>query len=243
MGGDISLMRSNIYVVVSILIYAVLYLFTALVVIFCIFFSYLNQEKFIEACIRFWAKTGFFIMGIRLRIKGEEFIEKGENYLLLANHSSLFDILAIMAINPRVSWFGREYLLKIPVFGHLLRMINYIPMRTANVRNTKVMLKQLVEKSVGLTIAMFPEGTRTIDGKIQDFKRGFIHVLRAADVRVLPITLNGLYELKPKNRFFIKYGTKVEIIIHKPIDREELIVKSDKEIINVIKEVIESGYN
>jgi 1-acyl-sn-glycerol-3-phosphate acyltransferase len=181
-------------------------------------------------------------MGIRLCVIGEENIDKGKNYLLLANHSSLFDILAIMAINPRVSWFGREYLLKIPVFGHLLRMINYIPMRTTNVRNTKVMLEQLVEKSVGLTIAMFPEGTRTIDGKIQDFKRGFIHVLRAADIRVLPITLNGLYELKPKTRFFIKYGTKVEVIIHKPIDREELIEKSDKEIINVVKQIIESGY-
>ncbi|MFC2129748.1 1-acyl-sn-glycerol-3-phosphate acyltransferase, partial [Bacteroidota bacterium] len=55
---------------------------------------------------------------------------------LIANHTSMFDIMAIMSFNPRVSWFGQEKLLKVPLFGTMLKMIDYIPMRLANVRNT-----------------------------------------------------------------------------------------------------------
>jgi len=182
-------------------------------------------------------------MGKRLKIQGNEIFDKSKNYLIVTNHSSLFDILAIMAVKPAVSWFGRERLIKIPVFGHLLKSIDYIPMKSANIRNTKIMIDQLIHKSKGFTIAIFPEGTRTIDGKIQDFKRGFIHVLRAADLDILPITLNGLYELKPKTRFYIKFDAKVEVVVHKPIAKEELIAMSDKEIISTVKNVIESVYN
>jgi 1-acyl-sn-glycerol-3-phosphate acyltransferase len=181
-------------------------------------------------------------MGVKFKIHGKEFIEKDKNYLLLANHTSIFDIMAIMAFFPGVSWFGKEYLTKIPVFGYFLKSINFIPMKTANVRNTKVMLEQLVLHSKGLTIAMFPEGTRTTDGRIHDFRRGFIHVLKVAELEVLPVTLKGLFELKPKTRFYIQLMSKAEVFIHKPIPKNELINQSDKEIITLVKNRIESVY-
>jgi 1-acyl-sn-glycerol-3-phosphate acyltransferase len=242
MEGKIKLRRSYFDAVVSIPLYAVLYLLTALFVLFCLFFSFLHWKAAIHSAIRFWAKTGFFIMGVRLKIRGAELTQKKKNYLLLANHASLFDIMAIMAIKPDVSWFGKAYLTKIPVFGYFLKSINFIPMKTANIRNTKVMLEQLINHSQGLTIAMFPEGTRTTDGRIHDFKRGFIHVFRAAELEILPVTLKGLFELKPKTRFSIKINSRVDVIIHKPIPKNELYNKSDKEIISRVKECIESGY-
>lgn len=242
MEGKIRLLRTYLYVIVSIPVYSVLYLSTALSVLFCILFSLLNLKKARNVCIRLWARSGFFIMGVRFTVHGYENFDKRRNYLLLTNHTSLFDIMAIMAINPGVSWFGREYLTKIPVFGYLLKTINYIPMKTANVKNTKVMLDQLVRNSKGFTIAMFPEGTRTIDGKMLEFKRGFIHVLRAAELEVLPVTLNGLFELKPKTRFYIKLFSKVDVVIHKPIAKKDLMDKKDGEIISTVKNIIESGY-
>jgi len=181
-------------------------------------------------------------MGVNIHVHGTEFLEKGKNYLLLANHTSLFDIMAIMAFFPNVSWFGREYLTKIPVFGSFLKSINYIPMVTANIRNTKVMLEKLVHNSKGLTIAMFPEGTRTLDGKMGNLRRGFIHVFRAAELEILPVTLSGLYELKPKTRFYIKFNAKVDVFIHQPIPKLSMVEKSDNEIISEVKEIIESGY-
>jgi 1-acyl-sn-glycerol-3-phosphate acyltransferase len=235
-------MRSYIYFVFSIPVFAVLYFFTAIMVILLIFLSYLNLKGMVQRGIRFWANSVFVIIGRRLRIHGNENFDRKKRYILIANHASLFDIMAIMAFFPGVSWFGRERLIKIPVFGHLLKSIDYIPMKNASIRNTKEMLEHLVHKSNGLTIAIFPEGTRTVDGKINDFYRGFIHVLRASELEILPVTLKGFYELKPKNRFHIKFNTKINVVIHKPIEKKELVQKNDKEIISTVREVIESAY-
>lgn len=195
------------------------------------------------AVIRFWAKNVFLIMGRRLQIYGIENYDKKKKYILIANHASLFDIMAIMAVCPNVSWFGRERLMKIPIFSHFLKSIDYIPMKSANYRTTKEMINKLVNNSKGYTIGMFPEGTRTIDGKINNFYKGFIHVLKSSDAEILPITLNGFYDLKPKNRFYIKFNTKINLIVHKPIEKKELIEKNDSEIISAVKEVIESAYH
>jgi len=235
-------MRSYIYFVISIPVFAVLYSFTAIMVIILIFLSYLNLKGIVQKGIRFWASSVFVLIGRKLRIHGNENFDKKKKYILIANHASLFDIMAIMSFFPGVSWFGRERLVKIPVFGHLLKSIDYIPMKNANIRNTKAMLDRMVQNSSGLTIAIFPEGTRTIDGKINDFYRGFIHVLRASELEILPVTLKGFYELKPKNRFHIKFNTKINVVIHKPIEKNELVEKNDKEIISTVREVIESAY-
>jgi 1-acyl-sn-glycerol-3-phosphate acyltransferase len=189
-----------------------------------------------------WAKSVFLIMGKKFRVIGKENIKKGEKYILVANHASLFDIVAITSFYPEVSWFGHERLLKVPLFGKILKMTDYVPFKERTIRNTKQMLEELVQKSKKQTIAIFPEGTRTLDGKINDFYKGFIYLFRTADIGILPVTLNGFYKLKPKNRSYINFDSKLEVVIHKPIKREELIEKSDLEIIETVKAVIKSAY-
>ena len=103
------------------------------------------------------------------------------------------------------------------------------------------MLENLKETAKHRTVAIFPEGTRTLDGKLNAFYRGFIHLLRATGNDILPVTLNGFYELKPKNRFHIKFGSKLSVVIHPPIDGAELVSVSDNEIMDRISTVIESA--
>jgi 1-acyl-sn-glycerol-3-phosphate acyltransferase len=180
-------------------------------------------------------------MGKRLHILGKEHIRQNERYILLANHSSLFDIIAIMAFYPDVSWFGHERLLRIPLFKRMLLMTGYIPMKLNNYTNTRKMLEELEEKARYKTVAIFPEGTRSLDGKINSFYRGFVHLLRATGHHILPVTLNGFFQLKPKNRFHIHFGSKLCVVIHPPIDSRELIHASDRDIILKITQVIESA--
>ncbi|HBB93017.1 MAG TPA: hypothetical protein DC042_15220 [Bacteroidales bacterium] len=181
-------------------------------------------------------------MGKRLKVVGIENIEPGKKYVLLANHASLFDITAILAFYPGISWFGREHLLRVPVFGHILKMIDYIPMSRADVKNTRRMLDQLVKKSEGHSIAMFPEGTRTKTGEISNFRRGFIHVIRSTDLEVLPVTLNGFHSFKPKNRFWIDFGSRINVVIHPPIPNETLKHQTDLEIVHTVRTIIQSAY-
>jgi len=233
--------KIRIYSILTVLAFGILYLFTAILVIIGLPFVFLKMKKVVRFVMRFWAKSAFLIIGKKLHVEGQENIKKNGKYILIANHSSLFDILAIISFLPGVSWFGHARLLKIPLFSQILKMTDYVPMNRANIKNTREMLDRLIEKSQGHTIAIFPEGTRTEDGKINDFFRGFIHVLRASEINVLPVTLNGFFVLKPKNRFYINFSSRISVIIHEPLAREELIKKDDAEIINIVKNIIESS--
>lgn len=136
-------MKSAFFSVISVPVYGILYLFTALSVLTLILFSYLNLKKMVVYGIGFWANTSFLLMGKRLRISGKENLKKGKKYVLIANHASLFDIMAIMAFNPGVSWFGHERMTKIPVFNRFLKMIDYMPIKQGNINNTKMIIEQV----------------------------------------------------------------------------------------------------
>ena len=235
-------MRSRLYAVISVPVFIVLYSYTAIGVFIILIFAWLNIKKPITILSQIWAKSVFLIIGKKFHLYGKENIEKTKRYILVANHASLFDIVAIMSFYPTVSWFGHERLLKIPVFGKILKMTDYVPFKEPTVKNTKQMLEQLVQKSKKQTVAIFPEGTRTLDGSINDFFKGFIYLFRSSEAGILPVTLNGFYKLKPKNRFYINFNSKLEVIIHKPIKREELIEKSDTEIMDAVRNVIKSSY-
>ncbi len=235
-------MSSSINALLSVLAFGVLYTYTAITVIMLIPLTWINARKPVKIMSQIWARSVFLIIFKKLRITGKENINRNKKYIVVANHASLFDIVAIVSFYPEVSWFGHERLLKVPVFGRLLKMIDYVPFKEPTVTNTRHMMQQLLERADNNSVALFPEGTRTLDGKINPFYRGFIYLFRTRDIGILPITLNGFYALKPKNRFYINFRSKLNVIIHKPIPREELAEKDDKEIINTVKSVIESAY-
>jgi len=234
---------SGLYTLLTVPVYGILYAYTAVGIFVALFLSSIHIKKPVLILSKLWAKSVFLLMGKIIHVRGKENINKGEKYILIANHASLFDIVAIMSFYPEVSWFGHERLLRVPVLGKFLKMTDYVPFREPTVTNTRHMLEQLIEKANNRSVALFPEGTRTTSGKINPFYRGFIYLFRSREIGILPVTLNGFYNFKPKTRFYINFGSKLEIVIHKPIPREELINRSDSEITSTVKAVIESAYH
>lgn len=236
-------MRSRLYAIITVPVFGVLYCFTAITVVLVLILALFQLKGVIRFVSQLWAKSVFLIIGKKIRVLGKENINKENRYILVANHASLFDIMAVMSVYPGVSWFGRERLLKVPLFGYVLKILNYVPFKTPTVKNTKEMLELLATKSKNHTVAIFPEGTRTLDGRINHFHKGFIYLFKASEVGILPVTLKGFYDLKPKNRSSINFDSRLEVIVHKPIEREDLINKSDAEIIERVKAIIESVYD
>jgi 1-acyl-sn-glycerol-3-phosphate acyltransferase len=236
-------MRSRLFAVVSIPLFGILYIYTAVVVFIVLILALLHLKDPIRILSQLWAKSVFLLLGKKFQVSGKENINKDKRYILVANHGSLFDIVAIMSFYSGISWFGHERLLKVPLFGKILQMTDYIPFKEPTYTNTKQMIEQLVQNSKYQTVAIFPEGTRTLNGNINQFYRGFIYLFRTRDIEILPVTLNGFYKLKPKNRFYINFDSKLDVVIHKPIKREELLGKNDCEIIDAVKTVIESAYH
>lgn len=235
-------MRSRLYAIISVFLFGLLYCFTAIIVLVILIFVTLRMKKTVALISQFWAKAVFVLIGKKIRITGKNNIDPDLRYILVANHASLFDIVAIMSFYPGISWFGHERLLKVPLFGQILRMSDYVPFKEPTIRNTRLMMEQLIVKARTQTVAIFPEGTRTLDGKINDFYKGFIYLFRTSDIGILPVTLNGFYKLKPKNRSSINFASKLEIIIHEPLKHEALSGKTDNEIIDTVKTTIESAY-
>lgn len=162
-------MRQKFYSLISILVFGILYIYTAFGVLINLILAFLNLKSPIHTISMIWAKSVFLIMGKKFVVTGKEYLSKKNRYILVANHASLFDIVAIMSFYPGVSWFGHERLLKVPLFGKLLKMNGYIPFKEPSYRNTKEMIDQLVMRSKNQTVAIFPEGTRTLNGKINEF--------------------------------------------------------------------------
>lgn len=218
------------------------YIFTAIMILFGFIVIFLRLEPILHWGIVFWARTLFLILGKRLHVYGKEHIKPNHKYILVTNHASLYDIPAIMACYPRVAWLGRSYLTKIPLFGFFLKQIDYVPIDPGNREKSRQALQEAIAKAGSLTIALFPEGTRTTNGQLGPFKRGFVHILRETGLDLLPVTMNGLFGFKPKNRLVIDPRPTIEIIFHQPIPNAELVALSDEEIIAKVKSVVASRY-
>lgn len=178
-----------------------------------------------------------------LHISGRDNMESGRPYLIVSNHSSLFDIPAIMSIQPNIAWLAKKHLFKIPVFGHLIMRLGCVPVERKNLIRTgrKISFKvsgRIKNQSIGI----FPEGTRTLDGNLLEFRRGFIRLFRNSRIDILPVTLNGFFTLKPKNRFFIHPGKNLEIIVHKPLTYMKYSGDTDENIMNTVRQRILKDY-
>ena len=138
-------MRSRLFAIISVPVFAVLYSITAVGVLIALVFAWLNMKQSIRVLAQLWAKTVFLIMGKRFRVYGQEYINKDSRYILVANHSSLFDIVAIMSFYPGVSWFGHERLLKIPLFGKIFFCQKYDLLTDRSVFHSCQFLYVLVE--------------------------------------------------------------------------------------------------
>jgi 1-acyl-sn-glycerol-3-phosphate acyltransferase len=190
----------------------------------------------------FWARGLFWLMGTHIHVYGREKIERGKKYIMLINHASIYDIPAIIAVFPRVSWLGRSYLTRIPVFGYFLRNTDYIPIDPGDREKSRAAINNSIAKADSLTIALFPEGTRTLTGELGPFKKGFIHIMKATNLDILPVTLNGMFRLKPKTRFIIDPRVRLEAVVSDPIPAAELINFTDQEILDRVKTTIVANY-
>lgn len=232
-----------VLILYTLISYALQYTFTGIMVLFGIIISYLHWRWLIREGHRFWAWGIFLLLGKRVHITGKENYDSAKRYILVANHTSIYDIPAVMIVVAHLSWIGREYLARIWGFGRLLKMNNYIPIEPSQPDRSRLAIQQAIEKAInGITIGIFPEGTRTLTGQMGTFKKGFIHILRASNLDILPITLNGFFALKPKNRFTIDPRSKLEIVIQPALQCATLISKSDEEIINTVRQAVLQSY-
>lgn len=223
--------------------YLIHYAFTAFITLLLLLLNIMGISRFNGKIVSFWGSFIFKTLGKKIEIKGLENLEGEANRLAVLNHASLYDIPAILTIMPEARFLGRSKLLSIPLFGSILKILGYVPIDPAHLRQSMDALESASRQiSGGKSIIMFPEGTRTLTGELNPFKRGFVKILRKTDADLLPITLNGFFDLKSKHSRSVNRHCNLEICIHSPISRKSLIEMNDRDIIDMTKEIIGSAY-
>ena len=189
---------------------------------------------------RNWARQLLFIAGITVRIRGLENLDSRGNYVFAGNHLSLFDTPVVLAVIPRQFLFlvNSKYV-KLPFLGTHLRRSGHFSVDTSDTRaSLKVMTeaaRRINEK--GLSILLFPEGRRSQNGALQDFKEGAAYIAIKAQAPVIPFALRGTREALPVGSLDLR-GVPVDFVIGEPISTEGLTLKDREEFTALLRERI-----
>lgn len=192
----------------------------------------------------YWAKLFCIMTFVKVTVKGRENILKGVSYVFVANHQGAYDIFSIYGyLGHNFKWMMKKSLEKIPLVGYSCRRAGhiYVDNRSpAAIRRTMTDAER--QLAGGMSVVVFPEGSRTIDGKVHAFRRGAFTLAMEFNLPVVPVTIDGAYEVLPRNAKLPKPG-HITLTIHHPIeatesghDLKELMEKSREAIISVLPE-------
>jgi 1-acyl-sn-glycerol-3-phosphate acyltransferase len=165
-----------------------------------------------------WAKTILWVSGIKVRAKGQENADPRFPRIYMTNHQSYFDIFALLACLPvNFKFILKQELMKIPFLGIAMRRARYIGIEREDPRKAVQSINEAAEKiKSGASVLIFPEGTRSIDGRLQPYKKGgFILALRSG-CDIVPVTICDSYRIVPKGSLKVNKGA-FSMHIGKPI--------------------------
>ncbi len=141
-----------------------------------------------------------FVCMLRYRIRGLEHVKTGGGLVLINHQSALDPLLAGVALQRPISYVARDSLFPLPFIGWVLRHTYVMPINreAASSRLIKAMIRRM---NHGFLVGMFPEGTRTRDGKVGRFKPGFLAMIKRCDVPIYPVGIAGANDAMPARRF------------------------------------------
>ena len=188
---------------------------------------------------RNWSYLLLKIVGIKIEIIDFANLDKSKTYIYAVNHSSLFDIpILLYGLNDNARIMYKEELEKIPIFGYVLKLSPFISIQRADARNAMEAIDSSA-KSIkeGDSVIIFPEGTRSVDGNLGEFKRGAFLLATKAEKPIVPVTIVGSYNILPKGQKKLSPGT-VKLIINQEILNESDSKQSQIKLLNEVRDII-----
>ncbi|MBS1492798.1 MAG: 1-acyl-sn-glycerol-3-phosphate acyltransferase [Bacteroidetes bacterium] len=195
------------------------------------------RGKITYVLTRAFSKITLAIAGVKLTVVGKEFIDKKESYIFITNHQSMFDIPILMQAAPaNIRFIYKKSLTQVPIFGWAMYLSGYIPIDRDDPRAAMRTLKEAARRLAhGICLVIFPEGTRSEDGELGEFKRGTFILAEGSDAKIITGTIIDSYKILSKGKLHIN-GGNVKVIFNKPIE-----YKKDKGFLQEIKATIQSN--
>ena len=172
-------------------------------------------------------------------LEGREHIRSDAAYVMVANHQSLLDILVLFRLFRHYKWVSKVENFRVPFIGWNMSLNGYIELKRGDRTSVvKMMSACRVTLAEGNSIMMFPEGTRSLDGRMRRFKTGAFELAKASGRPILPIVLNGTSNALPKRGFVLQGRHPIHISILEEIPVEEFAAESAEKLTERVRDLI-----
>lgn len=154
----------------------------------------------------------------KTEVSGRNKIGKGKTYVIISNHQSTLDMLILCCLRCRFRWISKYENLKVPLIGWYIRMARYITVNRGNEESKAIMLERCRQSlGDGISVLIFPEGTRSMDTEIGFFKRGAFQIALEAGIPILPVVIDGTGSILPKHGFVMSGGHRIRMRVLDPV--------------------------
>jgi len=192
---------------------------------------------------RSWMFHLFNLCNVHVRAIGTEKLDKSKRYIFIANHQSYLDIPALFCGLPFfLSFIAKKELFQIPFFGWGMTAVGHVWIDRKNARKARESLTRAAAtlKRENVSLVLFPEGTRSVDGTVGEFKRGSFALALEAGVPVVPVSIVNTRDVLAKHSWNVNPGT-ITIVVGEPLLPEKLIDVDKKELAERIRKSVLAG--
>ena len=193
-------------------------LFFPVLIYFLVSLFFDRDRRNIHPWISLWAKTILVVCPLmRVHVEGEDRLKGSGTCVLVANHQSLADIIAVLHLSHPFKFIAKREIYWIPFLGWSLSLAGYIPLVRGDQKSRKAAAQKArgyLER--GVSVLFFPEGTRSRDGEIQSFKAGAFKLATETAATVVPIVIHGTRDLLPKGKHVFTHCVEVIVKVGEP---------------------------
>lgn len=192
-----------------------------------------------------WGRLFCILSLVRVHIEGHDKVSEKQSYVFVANHQGAFDIFSIYGyLGHQFRWMMKKSLEKIPLVGYSCKVSGHIFVDNSNPAAVRATMATAEKRLAGgMSVVVFPEGSRTLDGHMHAFRRGAYTLAIEFGLPVVPVTIDGAYDVMRRGTWLPRPG-HINITIHQPIEApangkhelSELMIKSADAIASALPE-------
>jgi len=201
-----------------------------------------RRGRTIHRYARLWGQIALLASRVKVNTAGIDNLQEGP-YIFMSNHQGSYDIFALLGHLPfQFKWLVKKELFSVPFLGWTMAAAGYISVDREGTRDTLEAMNKAAQRiREGMSVVIFPEGSRSSDGSIQPFKKGGFTLAIKSGVPIVPVSISGSREIMPKDRLTARSG-EIRIKIDRPIETQGRTLKDRGVLMEKVRGTISKNF-